>query len=133
MRGITPCRPRSIRILSRERACVFLWHQRRHRALKNSSRKNSSPGWNWCPRRLNGFLRTSNRGSHFVFRHRTVAKCCRIMPEYFRGLTSLNGALVIVQHGNSVKVLSFEGSGIAGKLAEIMNWKNRTLRKAPVA
>ena len=68
----------------------------------------------------NGFLKTSNRGSHFVFRHRTVVKYCRIMPEYFRGLTSLNGALVIVQHRNSVKrCYLLKAAGMLEKLAEI--------------
>ena len=77
----------------------------------------------------NGFLKTSNRGSHFVFRHRTVVKYCRIMPEYFRGLTSLNGALVIVQHRNSVKrCYLLKASGILEKLTEIQEMEERFMQ-----
>ena len=77
----------------------------------------------------NGFLRTSNRGSHFVFRHRTVAKYRRIFPEHFRGLTSLNGTFVIVQHRNSVKrCYLLKAAGLLEKLAEIMELEERDLR-----
>ncbi|NCC80525.1 MAG: hypothetical protein EOM07_13085 [Clostridia bacterium] len=68
----------------------------------------------------NGFLRTSNRGSHFVFRHRTISKYVRIFPEYFHGFASKDGALVIVQHKNAVKrCYLLKAAGMLEKLAEI--------------
>ena len=77
----------------------------------------------------NGFLRTSNRGSHFVFRHRTIAKYRRIFPEHFRGLTSLNGTLVIVQHRNSVKrCYLLKAAGLLEKLAEIQEMEERFMQ-----
>jgi len=51
------------------------------------------------------------------------------MPEYFRGLTSLNGALVIVQHRNSVKrCYLLKASGILEKLTEIQEMEERFMQ-----
>jgi len=77
----------------------------------------------------NGFLRTSSRGSHFVFRHPTIAKYFRIFPEYFRGFVPRDGALVIVQHGNSVKKrYLLKAAGMLEKLAEIQEMEERFMQ-----
>jgi len=74
----------------------------------------------------NGFARKSTRGSHFVFRNRTIEKYCKVLPEYFLADVCPDGSLVIVQHGNLVKrCYLLRAAAILEKLAEIMAMKEK--------
>lgn len=76
----------------------------------------------------NGFARKSTRGSHFVFRNRTIEKYCKVLPEYFLRDVCPDGSLVIVQHGNSVKrCYLLRAAGILEKLSEIMELEEKIL------
>ena len=76
----------------------------------------------------NGFARKSTRGSHFVFRNRTIEIYYQVFPEYFRRDVCPDGSLVIVQHGNSVKrCYLLRAAGILEKLSEIMELEEKIL------